>query len=212
MHLLRCEEDFFPAFLFPWIIQNQESPLYQDTNVYLKNGKLVTNRLVIRLIFPDFRYIDSFNQCDNLDVFMNDWELEDFQTILSSFLVNKKQDIEDIKDNDNDEYVDLFATDDEDEVKHEKETKVNTENENILTKIQKRHKSKKSTWQCYDCNINFKFMEELKEHAEQNHDLEKFLRCQFCEFRTTRNKSLKRHENIHTREVEYPCHICAKLV
>ena len=87
-------------------------------------------------------------------------------------------------------------------------TKTETEAHTVRTK---RHKEKNSIWNCHSCDINFRYMEELKEHALETHQSNKFLQCRFCDFATNLNESLKRHENIHTKEKQFPCHMCSKV-
>ena len=66
-------------------------------------------------------------------------------------------------------------------------------------------------WVCHVCDMTFRFIEELRKHALESHQSLNFLKCKYCDFETNTNQHLKRHENIHTKEKQFPCDECSKL-
>ena len=96
MHLLRCEDDFFSSYLFPWIKKHHMASQYQDTILYLRDEKMTTNRLVIGLLFPHLKDIDSFNLAGTLNIFMEDWKKETLHLKISTLLSNDMTEQDDV--------------------------------------------------------------------------------------------------------------------
>ena len=69
---------------------------YQDTILHLRSEKMTTNRLVIGLLFPNLKDIDSFNLSGTLNIFMEDWKKEELQLKISTLFSNDMTEQDDV--------------------------------------------------------------------------------------------------------------------
>ena len=86
MHLLRCEDNFFSSFLSPWLLTKQASPLYQDTMVYCKDEMMKTNRLVVRLIFPQLGCWEGISLATPVEIILPDLERREVEEMIEKML------------------------------------------------------------------------------------------------------------------------------
>ena len=57
---------------------------------------MTTNRLVIGLLFPNLKDIDSFNLSGTLNIFMEDWKKEELQLKISTLFSNDMTEQDDV--------------------------------------------------------------------------------------------------------------------
>ena len=231
MHLLRCESDFFSSFLSPWIFSNQVSPLYQDTRVHCKDQMLETNRLVMALLFPQLGSVEGFSNASSLEFILPDWVVRDVEEALANILALKDEEnfTQDYKNREGDSepdaqdsidqkmdpeellFTDTFTTTDN-ETKEDFRLDINLD-KNAEVPIDTSSLKQKVSWGRHTCNVcqsQFRYLYQVKEHAQELHQATKFLKCEFCDFETHTPRNLKRHENAHTKAIQYPCDGCDK--
>ena len=201
MHILRNEEKFFPSFLSPWLLKHHTSSLYQDTTVHCKDKMMLTNRLVVGLIFPQLASWDGFTFLNPVEVILPEWNVSEIEHMIESFFVIKEVMAKDEK-NDN-------CDDDSSNEVHTVEKDMEFKNDIEVLNITDRPKCKEK-WTCHICSMSFNFVNGLQEHTRNNHETANFLKCQYCDFETNSNRNLKRHENNHTKPNQFACDECGK--
>ena len=71
-------------------------------------------------------------------------------------------------------------------------------------------KESRHKWSCQTCSQSFKFIHYLQVHNQKEHGITNCFKCQYCDFDTTSNPSLKKHENTHTKDKFFLCDECDK--
>ena len=75
-----------------------------------------------------------------------------------------------------------------------------------------RRTTKKKTFACQFCPEKFFENTELVKHEKTKHDISsqrpQMFRCKFCDKSFSRLWLLKDHENLHSNQKPYSCHIC----
>ena len=195
-----------------------------------------TNRLVMGLIFPQLGSWEGFSQATPVEVILSDWERKEVEEMIEK-LLGGKEGVEEYETANYSNATNSDAPDDEKfEIKTEGEAEIITISPNVMDEEDKDSTSYdddaiksdeenlkinieaegtenpnfRERWVCHICNRSFRFIEVLRKHAIGIHQTLKFLKCQYCDFETSVNRSLKRHENIHTKEVHFPCDECDK--
>jgi hypothetical protein len=65
-------------------------PLYQDTMVHCKDKMMLTNMLVIGLVFPQLASLGGFTFLNPVEVILPEWNMSEIEHMIKSFFVNKE--------------------------------------------------------------------------------------------------------------------------
>ena len=103
---------------------------------------------------------------------MKDWKKEELQLQISTLLSNDMTEQDDMNYGSEITGTSIFKNEEQVDVVDDYESKVylHTKTEMEAQSVRtKRHKEKNSIWNCPSCDINFRYMDELKEHALETH-------------------------------------------